>query len=181
MFGLLDDERGKLTTCVKINIFTIILGVLICLKNADFSQLKLGPRDDLYAIGVQLNTIPLYVGFALYLMMIQVSLLITEEFALPTIEFSVYNPRCEIIEFLDEWELKLLSIFVFITKGILKALKIILAVESIDSIILLFLSEEITTMYTVSILLKQKKFTKISETSRSDANFISRIVKLVFF
>lgn len=181
MFDLFNDDRGKLTTCIKINIFVIIIGILICLKNADFTQLKLGARDDLYAIGVQLNTWVLYGGFAIYLMSVQISLLFTEEFALPIIEFSVYNPQCEVIDFLDEWELKILSILVFVTKGILKSLKIILAVESIDSIILLFLAEEITTTFTVSMLLKQKKFTRISNIQKSESNLISQVVKLIFF
>ena len=180
MIDLFTDDRKKLTNCVKLNLIVIVIGVLICLKNADLSLVRIGPRDDLYAIGVQLNTVPFYIGFALYLTIVQITLLFTEEFALPVIDFSVYNPQCEIIDLFDEIELKILTILVFITKGILKSLKILLAVESIDSIILLFLAEEIATIYTVSILLKQKKFSKITDISKSEANMISQVVKSIF-
>lgn len=181
MIELFKDDRRKLTTCVKINVCVISIGILICILNADFKKIRFGPSDDLYVVGIQVNTISLYIGFALYIITIQISLLFTEEFALPIIEFTVYNPQCEVIERFEELELMVLSIGVFFTKGILKGLKLLLAVESIDSIILLFLAEEIVTVYTVSILLKQKKFiTRTQDLSKSDANFIGQIIKSIF-
>lgn len=181
MIELFNNDRKKLTTCVKINTCVILIGILICFSNADFRKIRFGPSDDLYVVSIQVNTFPLYIGFALYIIIIQISLLFTEEFALPVIEFSVYNPQCEIIDSFEELELMVLTVGVFVTKGILKGLKLLLAVESIDSIVLLFLAEELVTVYTVSILLKQKKFvTRTQDLSKSDANFIGQVIKSIF-
>jgi len=117
----------------------------------------------------------------LYIIIIQISLLFTEEFALPVLEFTVYNPQCEVIDGFEELELMVLTIIVYFTKGILKGLKLLLLVESIDSIVLLFLAEEIVTVYTVSILLKQKKFLiGTRDLSKSNANFIGQVIKSIF-
>jgi hypothetical protein len=177
----LADDKKKLIICLRINIAVILLGCIICITHADFNFIKIGPRDDLYMIGVKVNTYFIYLEFAMYSMLMQIALLFTEEFALPVIEFTVYNPQCDAIEGFVDTEMLVYTVLIFITKGALKGLKIYLVTESLDSIILLFLAEELTTVYTVSLLCKTKRFIpKNPDLFRSEANMIGQVFKSIF-
>jgi hypothetical protein len=176
------DDKTKLWVCIRINLFVILIGVLICLIHGDFSRVNIGPRDDLYIIGVQVNNYYLYTVFAIYTMMMQIALLFTEEFALAVIEFTVYNPQCDAIEGFEKIEMIFLTIIVFVTKGALKVLKIYMVTESLDSILLLFFAEESITVITVRLLVEPKKFIpKTTDLFKSEANTISQLFKTIFF
>lgn len=167
------EDKARIRFCLRINSFVIIFGLVICAICADSSLIHFGPHKDLYIIGVNIDTWPKFEGLSFFIILIQISLLFTEDLAIPVIEFTVYNRECSHIDDFSRSEMFFYSIAVYVTKAILKGLKFFLMTEGLDMIIILFLAEELTTVYTIFLLLESKTFNETHHLQKLESNHIS--------
>ena len=169
----------KLTLCIRFNLFVIGLCIFFFLVCAEPGSFRFGPADDFEVVGIKINTWPRYGVFVLLIVLIQEALLFTEEFAAPVLEFTVYNPQCDVIIDFTRMELQIFTNLVYMTKGALKMFKVMILIARLDALLFTYLAEELTTIVTVHVILSQKKFNLDTRRILSDENFLDRVTSLL--
>lgn len=164
----------KLSLCIKFNLFVIGMCVFFFLVCAEPGSFTFGPSDSFEVVGIKINTWTRYITFVMLIILIQEALLMTEEFAIPILEFTVYNPQCDIIIEFSRMELQLFTNVLYMTKEALKLFKVMILIARLDALLFTYLAEEITTIATVHIILSQKSFRL--DTQRVEENFCDKVV-----
>ena len=160
----------KLRYCVVINflLFLIISGVMLMYKDDNNYYLMYGPNDNLYVLSIKINTIQKYVYLQLFLCFVEISRVFTNEIATPILGFNIYNPDKKIITEFTKNELQLLANIMWLINSLTSALFVLITISQFDIAILRILYSEITTIFTIRLLLNEKEF--INETNSNKYN-----------
>lgn len=153
----------KLKFCLRLNLFVIGLCVAFFIGCAEPDALQFGPSDDFVVLGVQINTWARYVVFNALIVLIQQALLLTEEFALPYIDFTVYNFKCVTIADFTRLGMQLMTNGIYSSKEALKYIKMMILISRPDALLFTYLAEELLSIVTVYIILGEKTFPMDSE------------------
>lgn len=152
------SQIKKIDLCVRFNLFVILVCILFFLFSVEPGHIKIGPSDDFEVLGIKIDTPLKYGSLFVLIFLIVTALLITEEFAMPTIEFTTYNPQCAVVDEFTRWGLQLRSNTISMTKEALKLFKIVILVSRLDALVFVFLVEELMAIVTVYVLLEDKTF-----------------------
>ncbi len=90
----------------------------------------------------------------------RISHVIIGEIAHPIIGFNIYNPdKKEITEF-SKIELQMYGNLMYLIEGFKNILTVMLSITQIDIALISMLVSEVTTIYTINMLLSEKTFVK---------------------
>lgn len=168
----------RLKCCVFINFLLfifIVITVVIFNNNNNNNYFKYGPNDDLDILGIKINTIDKYLYLQLFLCFVEISRAWTNEIASPILGFNIYNPDKKIIKEFTKNELQLLANIMWLINSLTNALFILITISQIDIAILRILYSEITTIFTIRLLLNDKTFIVENDETFIVDSFISEL------
>jgi len=150
----------KLRYCVIINfvLFLIISFVILLCKDDNNYYMTYGPNDNLYVLSIQINTPQKYIYLQFFLLFVEFSRVFTNEIASPILGFNIYNPDKKIITEFTKNELQFLANTMWLINSLTTSLFVMITISQIDIAILRTLYSEITTIFTIRMLLNEKKF-----------------------
>ena len=167
----------RLKCCVFINflLFIFIVITVVIFNNNNNNYFKYGPNDDLDILGIKINTIDKYLYLQLFLCFVEISRAWTNEIASPILGFNIYNPDKKIIKEFTKNELQLLANIMWLINSLTNALFILITISQIDIAILRILYSEITTIFTIRLLLNDKTFIVENDETFIVDSFISEL------
>lgn len=155
------DKRRILQVNILISLLSLLmLFVPLCIfsqgeQNGYFS---FGPNDSFIVLGVVIDTWTRYFVLLGLLTVVWVKDLIVQEFALPILNFSVYNPDCtEITEF-GKNELQLYAHAIYTVEGLKWVLQMVINISQFDVALAGVIIKNVVSIYTIRILLNKKTF-----------------------
>ena len=158
------NVNTKLKLSVITNFCLLILMILIItIFNTHKSKyLTFGPNNHLILIGVQINTLSRYIVLLLFISFLKSTKCVIDEVAHPIIGFNIYNPDKKVIKDFGKLELQIYGNSMYFIDNVRKVFMIMLSISQIDIALFSVLVSEITSIFTIRMLLNEKKFVKDS-------------------
>lgn len=154
-------KKKRLQLCIFSNcvVFTLLAsGIIFCTDKTTNKYLHIGPSESLNILGFEIDTWKNYVFFQIFIAFVTITDVIINEIASPILGFNIYNPdKKEILEFTRN-ELQFYANLQFLINASREALMILISVSQIDFALLRVLYGQITSFYTIRLLLNEKKF-----------------------
>ncbi len=133
---------------------------IILLNDNTSKYFRWGWNDDLILISIPINTQKRYLYTILFISIMRISHVIIGEIAHPIIGFNIYNPdKKEITEF-SKIELQMYGNLMYLIEGFKNILTVMLSITQIDIALISMLVSEVTSIYTINMLLNEKTFVK---------------------
>ncbi len=154
----------RLRKCILMN-FALLLFVMLSvslLRDGQDTYFRWGPNSDLHIMGVRIDNYAKYVGLQVFLCVVEVIGVIVNEIASPILNFNIYNPDKKVIDEFSKWELQVMANCMWTINSLMKALFVVVTISQLDIAILRVLYSEITAIYTIHMLLSEKKFVRQS-------------------
>ena len=149
----------KIRLCLIINIFLFItLFTIIITFGTDSQYFRFGPSEDFIIISVKINTKEKYGILLLLIAFINIAKVIIQELGEPVLVFNVYNPDKKIVTDFTKFQLKLYANLMFILSNVRCVFDIMITVTQIDIALYSVLVEQITSFFTVNMLVNEKQF-----------------------
>ena len=159
----MDNSRSKLQWCILI--YSILLCFIIFIvftfqtKNKYF---RWGVPDNneepLIIISVKIDDYYKYYGLLLFIAIFRIIKVIVTEIAEPILAFTIYNPDKKNIDNFGKNELQFYGNTLYFIDSIRYVFTIMLAVTQIDIALFDALIGELTTVFTIRMLLNEKTF-----------------------
>jgi hypothetical protein len=162
-------QRTKILACLFGNFLIFCFVSIFCLIEGENSKYyTYGPNDSLIIISIKINDWKRYIILLITIGIMNSFKVIVEEIGMPVLGFSIYNPdKKEITEF-GKLELQIYGNLMFLFSSLRNVFSILLIVSQIDISIFSVLIDNMTTIFTIRLLLNEKKFIK----RHKDENFI---------
>ena len=160
--------RRKVLICLIVNSgILLVVALLIGVFAEQSDYWRVGWSETLSIIGVKVDSASKYLALLIILAMVNVSRVIVEEFGMPVLQFSIYNPdKTKIVEF-SKRELNFYGNGMFLVSSLRNLLLTVVAITQIDIAIWALLCGEITTFFTVRMLLNEKVFASAADAEKS--------------
>ena len=153
----------KIQFCIGANLLLVIITIIIILNNADKKLLKIGYSNDLYVIGVQIDTFNKYMLLHFYIFMIEFCYSIIYEYANPIMYFNVFNVDKKNISDFSKFELQIYAQSLWFLCSLKQAFMIIVSITQLDIAIAKTIYNEIAVAIVIRSLLNNKTFRKENE------------------
>ena len=136
----------------------VFIGFYITNFATDSKYFRFGPNDDFIFISVQIDTAQKYCSLLTLIFVNDVIRVIIQEFGSPVLFMNVYNPdKKEITEF-SKLQLYFYANSMFLLNNIRYIFTVLINVTQIDIALFSVLVEEIIVIFTIKMLLDEKKF-----------------------
>lgn len=152
----------KIQLCLLANI--MLLSMVICFMfifAADSKYFRLGPNADFVVISVPIYNYYRYSILLVIITFVNITKVIIAEIGEPVLVFNVYNPDKKVITDFTKFQLKLYANMMFLISNTRRVFDIMITVTQIDIAVFSVLIEQITSFFTVNMLVNEKKFEKI--------------------
>ena len=150
----------KIKICVFFNLLLVIAIIIIITLNADKKLLKIGYSNELYIIGVQINSFNKYLLLHFIIFTIEFCYTLIYEYANPIVYFNIFNiDKKEITEF-GKLELQIYAQSLWFLCSLKNAIMIIVSITQLDIAISKVIYNEIAVAIVIRILLNNKIFIK---------------------
>ena len=161
--------KTKLTYCVAGNILLLVVIVIIITHYQHESKyFRFGPSNDLIVISVNINTNDRYLILLLIISLVKITKVVVEEIGMPVIGFSIYNPDKKVITEFTKNELQFYGNTMYLTSSLRYIFEVMVTITQIDIAIYSVIISEITTIFTIRLLLNEKRFPKNEDDSMQE-------------
>lgn len=144
--------------CFFANAITLITFIVLVCVFGTGQYVKFGPSEDLNLIGIKIDTWTKW-GISIALIcVISIVDCITVEFGMPFISFRIYDPDVKEIKDIKPVELQILANGMYFCSSMKRALYTLAIVTQLDYAVFRVLASEITSIYTIRVLINEKKF-----------------------
>jgi hypothetical protein len=153
------NQLNKVRLCLFLNsCLVLFIGFYITNFATDSKYFRFGPNDDFIFISVQINTTQKYCSLLTLIFVNDVIRVIIQEFGSPVLFMNVYNPdKKEITEF-TKLQLYFYANSMFLLNNIRYIFTLLIGVTQIDIALFSVLVEEVIVIFTIKMLLDEKKF-----------------------
>lgn len=155
------QKKERLRMCIMFNVvlfMCIAFCVVLFSDENDNKYLRYGPNEDLNILGVKINTWKKYISLQLILIIIQSTDVLINDIANPILRFNIYNPSQKVIKGFTRSELQLYANIHWLVNALRGTLTVLLTISQLDLAILRVIYGEITSFFTIRLLLKEKEF-----------------------
>ena len=136
----------------------LFIGFYITNFASESKYFRFGPNDDFIFISVQINTTQKYCSLLTLIFVNDIVRVIIQEFGSPVLFMNVYNPdKKEITEF-SKLQLYFYANSMFLINNIRYIFTLLISVTQIDIALFSVLVEEVIVIFTIKMLLDEKKF-----------------------
>ncbi len=161
--------KTKLKYCVTGNILLLVVIVIIIIHYQHESKyFRFGPSNDLIVISVNINTNARYLILLLIISLVKITKVVVEEIGMPVIGFSIYNPDKKVITEFTKNELQFYGNTMYLTSSLRYIFEVMVTITQIDIAIYSVIISEITTIFTIRLLLNEKRFPKNEDDSMQE-------------
>jgi hypothetical protein len=161
--------KTKLKYCVTGNILLLVVIVIIIIHYQHESKyFRFGPSNDLIVISVDINTNARYLILLLISSLVKITKVVVEEIGMPVIGFSIYNPDKKVITEFTKNELQFYGNTMYLTSSLRYIFEVMVTITQIDIAIYSVIISEITTIFTIRLLLNEKRFPKNEDDSMQE-------------
>jgi hypothetical protein len=153
------NQLNKVRLCLFLNTCLVLfIGFYITNFAAQSPYFRFGPNEDFIFISVQINTTQKYCSLLALIFVNDVIRVIIQEFGSPILFMNVYNPdKKEITEF-SKFQLYFYANSMFLVNNIRYIFTLLISVTQIDIALFSVLVEEVIVIFTIKMLLDEKKF-----------------------
>ena len=153
--------KTKLKYCVIGNILLFVVIVTIITHFQQESKyFRFGPSDDFIVISVNINTKKRYLILLFIISLVKIIKVVVEEIGMPVVGFNIYNPDKKVITEFTKNELQFFGNMMFLTSSLRYIFEVMITITQIDIAIYSVIISEITTIFTIRMLLNEKRFIK---------------------
>ena len=178
-------KKDKLTPQQRLKIcivgqFLLLIGIIIptvLLANKGSSYYRFGPNDELIIISIKINTGFKYGILLLYVFIFRVCKAFVNELGMPVLGFNIYDPNRKKIIGFTRMELQVQANIMYTLNAIRSILEIQLAISQIDIAIMSAVFQEIASIPTIYLLLKDKEFETVEEKRERLLKFTEMYIK----
>ena len=149
----------KIQLCLLAN--SILLSIIISFMfifASDSKYFRFGPQEDFIVISVPINNYYRYNILLLIIRFVNIIKVIISEIGEPVLVFNVYNPDKKIITDFTQLQLKFYANAMFFISNMRRVFDIMITVTQLDIAFYSVLIEQITSFFTVNMLINEKTF-----------------------
>ena len=169
------NQRNKLKFCAIIYTFLIILVItlVLCFQTYD-SYFRFGvPKPNqtpLLVLSVKIDNYYKYVALLGLITLIRVVKVLVSEIADAVLSFTIYNPDKKNITELTKCELQFYGNYIYLIDSLRYVFTLMITITQIDLALFGIIIDQITTLFTIRILLNEKTF-NIEDTNENNEDF----------
>jgi hypothetical protein len=161
--------KTKLKYCVTGNtLLLVVIVIIITHYQHESKYFRFGPSNDLIVISVNINTNARYLILLLIISLVKITKVVVEEIGMPVIGFSIYNPDKKVITEFTKNELQFYGNTMYLTSSLRYIFEVMVTITQIDIAIYSVIISEITTIFTIRLLLNEKRFPKNEDDSMQE-------------
>lgn len=151
---------NKLKWCILGNFIVLVLVItLTSVFESNSPYWRVGWQDDLIVVSVKIDTMVKYMVLLLIIALINISKVVVEEIGMPILFFTVYNPdNDKVIVGFKKMELQIYANLMFTISGLRGIFMTMVTISQIDIAIFSLLIAEFASIFTIRMLLNEKKF-----------------------
>jgi len=163
-------NNNRLKYCIITNflLLSIIISFVAIMKEPGDKYFRMGPSNDLTIMSVKINSIGRYILLQVFIAFTEITGVIINEIASPILGFNIYNPDKKIINEFTKNELQIMANIMWFINNLISALYILVTISQLDIAILRVIYSELTSVYTIRLLLNEKKFVRIIDNNDND-------------
>jgi len=163
-------NNNRLKYCIITNflLLSIIIGFIAIMKEPGDKYFRIGPSSDLTIMSVKINSTERYILLQLFIAFTEITGVFINEIASPILGFNIYNPDKKLINEFTKNELQIMANCMWFINNLISALYILVTISQLDIAILRVVYSELTSIYTIRLLLNEKKFVKVSDNNDND-------------
>ena len=151
----------KLKYCLILNVIVLFIIILLSfIFRVGGSYWNFGPNKVLVIISVHIDTWSKYFILLTIITLINISKVIIEEIGMPILNFNIYNPDKKHITEFTKLELHVYGNTMYAISNIRRVLLLILNISQIDIAIYNIFVCEVTSIFTIRMLLNEKHFVR---------------------
>lgn len=164
------NQRNKLKFCAIIYTFLIILVItlVLCFQTYD-SYFRFGvPNSNqvpLLVLSVKIDNYYKYVALLGLITLIRVVKVLVSEIADAVLSFTIYNPDKKNITELTKCELQFYGNYIYMIDSLRYVFTLMITITQIDLALYGIIVDQITTLFTIRMLLNEKTFNKTEDLS----------------
>ena len=158
-FSMNKTPLQKVQTCLGLNGFllTIILTVIFSVGKEN-TYFRMGWSDDFVLVGVTINSFTNYISLLLLIAIMNAVKVIVSELGEPVLIFNVYNPDKKVVTDFTRNQLLIYANLFFFISNTRRVFDILITVTQIDIALFSIILEQLVSICTVCMLVKEKKF-----------------------
>jgi len=167
------SNKNKVIVCIIGNYITAFLVTIfvIIFRDSNGKYFRFGPQSDLIIISILIDTWLKWILAVFFIGIVKGCEVLVNELGSPILGFRVYNPDCKVITDFTKNELNFLTNAMWFVNGFRSVLMTVVSITQVDLAFAGMIISEIVSIFTVRILLNEKKFIKESE-KEGDSIFI---------
>lgn len=163
------EPRQKLRYCLVGNASVLgIVVILVCICASDTIYFRFGPHDGLALISVEINTWTRWCFLLGVILLVEVSRVIVEELGMPVLSFNIYNPDKKVISDFSKNELQVYANAMYAISSMRGVVVTLVTVTQIDIAIWSVVVAQLASVYTIRLLLNEKRFHASESVSKND-------------
>lgn len=160
--------QTKIRLCILGNAITVLLAIVpVCILDTGGDYFRIGPADDFILISVKIDNYAKYAGLLIFVAVMNIVKVVSEEIGGPILGFNIYNPdKKEISEFTKN-ELQLYGNAMFALSGVRQIFTTMITITQFDIALWSLFVCEFASLFTIRMLLNEKRFiaTQTDETT----------------
>jgi hypothetical protein len=166
------SPQRKLQLCLLGNVGVLIFVVILLSACAgDSAYWRLGPGQDLVLISVRIDTWARWAGLLGVIALVEASRVLVEEFGMPILGFSIYNPDKRHIPEFTKIELQFYANSMFLVSALRSVALTVVTISQIDLAVWAVIVSQGASVLTIRALLNEKTFSPyepVAQTPGSD-------------
>jgi len=146
--------------CIVANtiLLLIVASGIVCFASKESTYFKVGWSNSLILISVPINTRVRYILANVSIASVKIVSVVIGEIAHPIIGFNIYNPDKKHIKEFTKHELQIYGNIMYLVEGFKSVIMVMVSITQIDIALISMLVGEITTIFTIRMLLNEKTF-----------------------
>lgn len=155
------NQKTKVRICLIVNVLLLsLIATIVFVLDSSSNYFRFGPHEDFVLISVKIDNYDKYFFLLVLITIVNITKILIEDLCTPILTFTIYNPDKQTIEHFTKAELRFYSTSLFLVNNIRYIFEIMITISQIDIALFSVLIEQITGVYTINFLLKEKIFTK---------------------
>ncbi len=155
---------SKLRLCVIGNISILIFVFILAIIFKDNSKYwNIGPNNDLYIVSIKVDSTIKYILLLIVIFIVNSCKTIIDSIGFSITNFNTYNPDKKVITEFTRNELQMSTNLMSLTRNIREIFLMMATISQVDIAIYSVLVIELSNIYTVRMILSNKKFSKKNE------------------
>ena len=150
---------NKVRLCLGLNVFLLALvATCVCVFASNGAYFRFGPSSDFVLIGVPINTSAKYVILLCLIALMDCIKVLVAELGEPVLVFNVYNPDKRTITDFTRSQLLMYANLMFFVSNTRRVFEVMITVTQIDIALFSICFEQLVSVCTVCVLVREKRF-----------------------